>query len=58
MRIVELLEQKAPAAILTVQARPGSINRLVEDWEYSTFLRLPSQTKRRLAVFITWTPAS
>lgn len=39
-RVVELLEQKRPAAVLTVQARPGEIERLIEDWEF----HLPSAT--------------
>lgn len=39
-RIVELLEQKKPAAILTVQARTGEIERLIEDWEF----HIPSAT--------------
>ena len=33
-RMVELLEEKAPAALLTVQNRPGELERLVEDWEF------------------------
>lgn len=39
-RVVELLEQKKPAAVLTVQSRPGEIERLIEDWEF----QLPSAT--------------
>lgn len=39
-RVVELLEEKAPAAIVTVQARAGSLERLIEDWEFS----IPSVT--------------
>lgn len=34
-RLVELLEQKAPAALVTVQNRPGELERLVEDWEFA-----------------------
>ncbi|GAP13366.1 predicted aminopeptidase [Longilinea arvoryzae] len=40
LRVVNLLEQKAPLAVLAVQALPGSTNRLVEDWEFT----LPSAT--------------
>ena len=39
-RVITLLEQKKPAAILTVQIRPGSTDRLIEDWEFN----LPSAT--------------
>jgi aminopeptidase YwaD len=39
-QIISLLEQKAPLAVLTVQVRPGSINRIIEDWEFV----LPSAT--------------
>ncbi|MFO7632881.1 MAG: M28 family metallopeptidase, partial [Caldilinea sp.] len=39
-RIVELLEEKRPAAILTVQSQSGEVERLIEDWEFS----LPSAT--------------
>ncbi|GIK75375.1 MAG: hypothetical protein BroJett021_43630 [Chloroflexota bacterium] len=39
-RVVELLELKRPAAVLTVQSRPGEIERLIEDWEFC----LPSAT--------------
>lgn len=39
-RILWLLEQKAPAAVLTVQIQPGSINRILEDWEFG----IPSAT--------------
>lgn len=39
-RIIQLLEQEQPAAVLTVQAQPGSTNRLIEDWEFT----LPSAT--------------
>lgn len=37
---VRLLEEKKPLAVLTVQALPGSVNRLIEDWEFT----LPSAT--------------
>lgn len=40
LRPVRLLEDKAPLAVLTVQAMPGSTNRLIEDWEFN----LPSAT--------------
>jgi aminopeptidase YwaD len=40
IRIVEILEEKRPLAVLTVQVAPGSINRLIEDQEFS----LPSAT--------------
>lgn len=40
LRPVRLLEEKAPLAVLTVQALPASTNRLIEDWEF----RLPSAT--------------
>jgi aminopeptidase YwaD len=39
-RVVELLEAKRPAAILTVQNRAGEIERLIEDWEF----HVPSAT--------------
>lgn len=39
-RVVELLEAKRPAAILTVQHRSGEIERLIEDWEF----HVPSAT--------------
>jgi aminopeptidase YwaD len=39
-RVVELLEEKRPAAVLTVQAHAGEIERLIEDWEFT----LPSAT--------------
>jgi hypothetical protein len=39
-RIIQILEEKKPAAVLTVQIHPGSINRLIEDWEFT----LPSAT--------------
>jgi Iap family predicted aminopeptidase len=40
VRFYELLEQKKPAAVLTVQFMPGSVNRLIEDQEFL----LPSAT--------------
>jgi Iap family predicted aminopeptidase len=40
IRIYDLLEQKKPAAVLTVQFTPGSVNRLIEDQEFT----LPSAT--------------
>lgn len=39
-RVVELLEEKRPAAVLTVQSRLGEVERLIEDWEFT----LPSAT--------------
>jgi aminopeptidase YwaD len=39
-RIIQLLEEKKPAAILTVQIHPGSVIRLIEDWEFT----IPSVT--------------
>jgi aminopeptidase YwaD len=39
-RITELLEARAPAALLTVQARPGNPERLIEDDEF----HIPSAT--------------
>lgn len=39
-QVVELLEAKRPAAVLTVQERNGEIERLIEDWEFT----LPSAT--------------
>jgi aminopeptidase YwaD len=39
-RLVNLLEKKRPAALLTVQNRPGCLERLVEDWRFS----IPSAT--------------
>lgn len=39
-RIIALLEQRRPAAILTVQTRAGKLERLIEDWEFA----IPSAT--------------
>jgi aminopeptidase YwaD len=39
-RIIAFLEENPPAAILTVQNQPGSINRIIEDAE----LKIPSAT--------------
>jgi aminopeptidase YwaD len=39
-RIVQLLEMKQPAAILTVQTRPGKLERLIEDADFT----IPSAT--------------
>jgi aminopeptidase YwaD len=39
-RIVHLLESKEPVAILTVQTRPGKLERLIEDAEFN----IPSAT--------------
>lgn len=38
--IIRLLEQKKPAALITVQAKPGYLDRLIEDWEFT----IPSVT--------------
>jgi hypothetical protein len=38
--IINLLEQKQPAAVLTVQNHRGGLERLIEDWEF----HLPSAT--------------
>jgi aminopeptidase YwaD len=32
--VVQLLEEKGPAALVTVQAKPGSLERLIEDGEF------------------------
>jgi aminopeptidase YwaD len=39
-RLIQLLEQKEPAALITVQARPGLLERVIEDWEFN----IPSAT--------------
>lgn len=39
-RVVELLEKKQPAALITVQSRPGDLERLVEDADFP----IPSAT--------------
>ena len=39
-RIIRLLEEKEPAALIAVQPRPGDLDRLIEDWEFS----IPSAT--------------
>jgi aminopeptidase YwaD len=39
-RVIKLLEQKEPAALITVQARPGMLERVIEDWEFT----IPSAT--------------
>ena len=39
-RLVAVLEAKRPAALLTVQNRPGRLERLVEDWQFP----IPSAT--------------
>lgn len=38
--IISLLEEKEPAAVLTVQQHRGGLERLIEDWEF----RIPSAT--------------
>lgn len=40
LHVIHLLEKKAPAALITVQAKPGSLERLIVDWE----LPIPSAT--------------
>lgn len=39
-RIIQLLESKRPAAVLTVQKIGGGVERLIEDWEFT----IPSAT--------------
>ncbi len=39
-RLIELLEAKQPAALITVQNRLGRLERVIEDWEFT----LPSAT--------------
>jgi aminopeptidase YwaD len=39
-RIVQVLEEKGPAALITVQPKPGAYDRLIEDWEF----HIPSAT--------------
>ena len=39
-RLVQLLEEKQPAAIITIQASAGKFERLIEDWEFD----IPSST--------------
>jgi aminopeptidase YwaD len=39
-QIIRLLEDKAPSAVITVQARLGELQRLIEDWEFN----IPSAT--------------
>lgn len=47
--IIALLEQKQPSAILMVQYDPGSILRLIEDWEFLIpSVTLPAETARVL----------
>lgn len=33
-RIIQLLEQKAPAAVIAVQPRQGELERIIQDWEF------------------------
>ena len=40
LRIIRLLEEKAPAALITVQPRAGELERVIADWE----LDIPSAT--------------
>lgn len=39
-RLVQLLEQKQPAAVITIQGSTGELERLIEDWEFN----IPSAT--------------
>ena len=39
-RVYEILEQKRPAALITIQPQTGSLQRLMSDWEFS----IPSAT--------------
>jgi aminopeptidase YwaD len=32
--VIRLLEQKRPAALITVQSRPGDLERVIADWEF------------------------
>jgi aminopeptidase YwaD len=48
-RIVARLEELSPPAILTVQAQPGSVNRIIEDAEFSIpSATLPAESAERL----------
>ena len=38
--IIRLLEEKRPAALITVQTRPGDLERVIVDWEFA----IPSAT--------------
>jgi Iap family predicted aminopeptidase len=38
--VIRLLEGKRPAALITVQSRPGDLERVIADWEF----RVPSAT--------------
>lgn len=33
-RVIRLLEDKNPAALITVQSRPGDLERVIADWEF------------------------
>jgi aminopeptidase YwaD len=33
-RVIRLLEEKRPAALITVQSRPGDLERVIADWEF------------------------
>jgi aminopeptidase YwaD len=39
-RLIRLLEEKRPAALITVQPRPGDLERVIVDWEF----HIPSAT--------------
>ncbi len=39
-KLIKLLEEKQPLALLTVQSDPNGLERLIEDWEF----RIPSAT--------------
>lgn len=48
-KVIGLLEEKQPAAILMVQYNPVSVNRLTEDWEFLIpSVMLPAETARTL----------
>ena len=48
-RIIQLLEEKKPAAVMMVQANPVSILRMIEDWEFLIpSVTLPAETARVL----------
>ncbi|MDY7078614.1 MAG: M28 family peptidase [Chloroflexota bacterium] len=40
LHTIRLLEEKAPAALITIQPKPGSLERIIEDWEFC----IPSAT--------------
>jgi aminopeptidase YwaD len=34
LHIIRLLEEKAPTALITIQSKPGSLERIIVDWEF------------------------